>query len=211
MITAGLTGSTGSGKGYVCGLFEKLGIKSLDTDRVSHIVYNRGEMCYDELVSYFGDGILDGNGDIDRKALFNTAFASEEKYRKLSEIAFRHILLYCDRWVEDRKNEGDIVVIIDAPMLFESGYDKKCDVIISVVADRETQIERVERRDGVSREVALKRLEKQTKNKDYIEKSDIIIYNSKDDDDTLKDKVAKAADALKRAALTGSLPDKGLS
>lgn len=211
MITAGITGSTGSGKGYVCELFEKLGIKSLDTDRVSHIVYNRGEMCYDELVSYFGDGILDGSGDIDRKALFNTAFASEEKYRKLSEIAFRHILLYCDRWVEDRKNEGDSVVIIDAPMLFESGYDKKCDVIISVVADRETQIERVERRDGVSREVALKRLEKQTKNKDYIEKSDIIIYNSKDDDDTLKDQVAKAADALKRAALTGSLPDKGLS
>ncbi len=211
MITAGLTGSTGSGKGYVCELFEKLGIKSLDTDRVSHIVYNRGEACYDELVSYFGDGILDGSGDIDRKALFNTAFASEEKYRKLSEIAFRHILLYCDRWVEDRKNEGDSVVIIDAPMLFESGYDKKCDVIISVVADRETQIERVERRDGVSREVALKRLEKQTKNKDYIEKSDIIIYNSKDDGDTLKDQVAKAADALKRAALTGSLPDKDLS
>lgn len=210
MIKVGLTGGTGSGKGYVCNLFEKFGIKSLDTDMVSHLVYNRGEACYNELVCYFGNAILDPDKNIDRKRLFDIAFASEEKYKKLSEIAYKHILLYCDAWLDKRMADGDSIAIIDAPMLFESGYDQKCDIIIAVVSDMETQIERVIKRDGISREAALKRLEKQTKNEERIEKSDIIIYNGKDDRDTLNDQIEKAVELLKKHPLANGLENKKL-
>ncbi len=178
MLTVGLTGSTGSGKGYVSGIFKESGIPCLDTDQVCRDVYRKGEACYDDLVSYFGESILNAEGEIDRKALLDAAFPDREKYEKLNSIAFFHIMKITRRWIAEREKEGVPIAVIDAPMLFESGFDKLCGKVVSVVADRATQISRVMRRDGISEEVAISRLQKQKSNAYYESKSDYVLDNS---------------------------------
>ncbi len=189
MIRVGLTGGTGSGKGYICSIFSNLGIKSIDTDEVCRIVYKKGQKCYDELVSYFGNAILDSEKEIDRKSLFNSAFSDPERYDFLCRTAYRHILLYTSDWLLKREEDGDIAAIIDAPMLFESGFSDECDFIVSVICDRETQIKRVTARDGISKDAAIMRIEKQMSNDERIKKSDAVIYNGKADEKTVSEQV----------------------
>lgn len=178
MLTVGLTGSTGSGKGYVSDIFKDSRIPCLDTDQVCRDVYKKGEECYADLVSYFGEGILNTAGEIDRKLLFETAFPDKEKYEKLNSIAFFHIMKITRKWISDREKDGESIIVIDAPMLFESGFDKLCDKVICVTANRETQIARVMKRDGISEEVAISRLQKQKSNQYYESKSDYVLDNS---------------------------------
>jgi len=179
LITVGLTGSSGSGKGYAGELFEKYGIKCLDTDKVSRIVCGKGQLCLEELKQNFGKEIIASDGSLDRKKMFNIAFSNSEKYALLNSITHKHILNYCRNYISERKREGDIAVIIDAPLLFESGFYHECDMIISVVSDTETKINRIMKRDGLTREDAELRLSKQKNNDFYLENSDIILYNDK--------------------------------
>ena len=178
MLTVGLTGSTGSGKGYVSAIFKEAGIPCLDTDQVCRDVYEKGQACYADLVTYFGEEILAEDGSIDRKALFNASFPYREKYEKLNSIAFFHIMKATERWLSDRRAEGVRIAVIDAPMLYESGFDNICHKVVAVTADRETQIRRVMARDGVSEDIAIARLAKQKANVYYESRCDYRLDNS---------------------------------
>ncbi len=198
MLTVGLTGSTGSGKGYVSDIFKDSGIPCLDTDKVCRDVYKKGEECYTDLVSYFGKDILDAEGEIDRKVLFNTAFPDKEKYEKLNSIAFFHIMKITRKWISDREKDGEPIVVIDAPMLFESGFDKLCNKVVSVTANRETQIARVMKRDGISEEVAISRLQKQKSNSYYESKSDYVLDNSSANEGNIWNDTRRLVGTLRR-------------
>ena len=178
MLIVGLTGSTGSGKGYISDIMKQAGISCLDTDQVCRDVYQKGEPCYLDLVSYFGEEILNEDGEINRRALFHIAFPDKDKYEKLNSIAFYHIMKATKRWLLAKREAGERVAVIDAPMLFESGFDKLCDKVVCVVADRDTQIRRVMKRDDVSEEVAVSRLSKQKSNDYYRSRSDYALDNS---------------------------------
>ena len=198
MLTVGLTGSTGSGKGYVSDIMIKAGIPCLDTDQVCRDVYRKGEPCYFDLVSYFGKEILREDGEIDRSALFHLAFPDKEKYEKLNSIAFFHIMKVTERWLTARREEGERVVVIDAPMLFESGFDKLCDKVVCVVADRDTQIRRVMKRDEISEEVAVSRLNKQKSNDYYRSRSDYALDNSVANEDNIYTDTTRLVGLLRR-------------
>lgn len=201
MLIVGLTGSTGCGKGYVSKILKNENIPCLDTDIVCRLVYQKGQPCYNELVDTFGDGILAFDGEIDRSALFNVTFPYPDKYKLLNEIAFRHILDYTNNWLSQNKTQGIDVSVIDAPMLFESGFNKMCDKTVAVIADRETQISRVIKRDGIDEKKASERLEKQKDNSFYIENCDFVIDNSESNGDNVKaDAIELARDLRKIAA-----------
>ncbi len=206
MLTVGLTGSSGSGKGYVSSLLERAGIPCLDTDRVCREVYKKGNPCYQELVAAFGEGILGPDREIDRGALRKTAFAAEERYRKLNEIAFRHIRKATVAWLEEQRQKGEKVAVIDAPMLFESGFDSLCDKIVAVTADTETQIRRIVKRDGVGEEVAAERLKKQKPNAEYLARADFALDNSDAVGDQIKEDAAALAEKLKALAEAKGMP-----
>lgn len=197
MLVIGMTGRSGSGKAFVSAIFDTYGIMSLDTDVVSRIVYEPGQECYNELVSYFGDNILTNDRKIDRKKLFDIAFASEEKYKVLNEIAHNHILGYCREWICKKKAAGLSAVIIDAPLLFESGFDKECDVTLAVVSSDEIRIKRLIERDGITEESALKRLAKQKNDDYYIEHCDFSVYNNGEDPDKLRNSIKDIVNKLK--------------
>ena len=198
MLTVGLTGSTGSGKGYVSDIMERAGVPCLDTDRVCREVYRKGQTCYDDLVFCFGEGILGEDGEIDRRRLYELTFSDREQYEKLTSLAFLHIMKNTEKWQNEQREAGVPIAVIDAPMLFESGFDKLCDKVVCVIADRDTQIARVMRRDGISEEVALGRLAKQKSNDYYRSRSDYVLDNSASHEAMIYHDTMRLIGALKR-------------
>ena len=177
----GLTGISGSGKGYVCRVFKEFGIDSIDTDAVVHSLYSENEECISLLRSYFGDFIIDSKGSIDRAVLAPMVFSDPEAMSFLNSTVHRYTLQVVDKTVDEYRSENACAVIVDAPLLFESGYDKKCDVVISVISDMQRRVERICERDGISREKATMRIKNQKSDSFFEENSDFLIYNNGED------------------------------
>lgn len=184
MFVLGLTGGSGAGKGYVSALFDEYGISSLDTDTVSREVTVRGSECLLELCSFFGEKILNEDGTLDRAALAKIAFSDSEKLAKLNEITHKYILASVRRWLAEREKAGAFAAIVDAPQLFESGFDRCCDYIIAVTAPRKKRLERIIKRDGITEEAALRRMANQHDDLFFRAHSDFVIIN--DDVSNLK-------------------------
>jgi len=180
MKIIGLTGGSGAGKGEACKAFLSFGIESIDTDKISRDVTKKGGDCLDELVENFSGAILSEYGELNRKKLADIAFASQENLGMLNKITHKHILNECKRIILDTRNAGRKALIIDAPLLFESGFDKSCDVIISVIADPEKRINRIIKRDSISLEQAEARIKNQKSDGFFEANSDYIIYNNSD-------------------------------
>lgn len=186
MLTLGLTGGMGAGKGYCAEIFAKHGILSVDTDKVSRAVVRPGMPCLAELVENFGGSILQPDGELDRKALAALAFADIDKTNLLNSISHKYILRECKLWLEERRKAGDFAAIVDAPLLFESKFNCICDYTIGVICDTETRIERVIERDGITAEQALSRIEKQHTNDFFRRCCDYLIYNERGLDPALQ-------------------------
>ncbi|MBE6605598.1 MAG: dephospho-CoA kinase [Ruminococcaceae bacterium] len=189
MLTVGLTGATGAGKGALCEIFEKYGIHCLDTDLVSRLVCKPGMPCTLELAKEFGEDILLKDGSLDRKALAKKVFSIEKNdalLEKLNAITHKYILAYADKWLEDQRASGAKAAVIDAPVLFESGYDKKCDYIIGVTADKELRIRRIIQRDNIDTELAKKRAGLQ-KDDEYLKKHCSVVFSNNGDRQALEE------------------------
>ena len=161
MTVIGICGSSGSGKGYVCKLLENYGIKWIDTDLVYRGLTGNDTACLRELEQAFGGAIISESGALNRVELAKIVFEGEnadENRAELNRISHKHIRKETERLIEIYKNEGAIGVSVDAPVLFESGFDKMCDTTICVTATLENRIERIIKRDNVTREKALYRL-----------------------------------------------------
>lgn len=180
MTVIGLTGGSGVGKGFVCQKFLDLGIPSIDTDKTARTVCEPGKPCLNELVSYFGDVILNPDGTLNRRKLAEIAFSDSEKHAALNKITHFHILSEVRLWLKQQEQNGCIAAIVDAPLLRESGFDKECDVIVAVIADRDIRIKRILARDGLTEEQALLRLSKQHEDVFYTENADHVIVNNGD-------------------------------
>ena len=175
MKVIGLCGGSGSGKGTVCAIFARLGIPSIDTDKLYHGIISTDSQCTLELVSTFGDSIYAHPG-INRSALRDVVFASRENLKKLNEITHRHILAEVRRIISETHDADGI--IIDAPLLFESGFDKECDLTVAVIADSTVRAARIVARDGITEEMAKSRISAQIKNSDLIRMCDFSIENN---------------------------------
>ncbi|MBQ7761131.1 MAG: dephospho-CoA kinase [Clostridia bacterium] len=182
MMVIGICGSSGSGKGYVCGLFRRYGFAHIDTDRLyREVVVRSGTPCLKELVDSFGNGILDSVGELNRKELSKLVFehANAEKNRLLlNSITHKYILQETLALIEKYRSEGIKAVLVDAPVLFESGFDKICDITICVTASRQEKIKRIIARDKISEVDAIARLSAQKTDQELRELCDYEIDNS---------------------------------
>ena len=163
MLIIGLCGSSGSGKGYVCRLFAKHGVAFIDTDLVYRENVLTSKACVDELVKNFGNGILE-NGLVSKKHLAKIVFEGEgssSRLKRLNEITHKYIKIETERLITRYEGEGYGVTIIDAPVLFESGFDNLCHVTVCVTASHEDKLTRIMERDGITKEKAQARLSAQ--------------------------------------------------
>ncbi len=171
----GITGPTGSGKTMVSDILRELGAQVIDCDIISREVSMAGEPCLLELCEAFGDGILDLDGNLDRRAMGDIVFSDEKLLKVLSDITHKHIKLRTDKIIE--KSYADIIGI-DGAVIFGSPVETMCEVMVSVVADVEIRADRIKKRDAIDDQKAMMRIKSQKSNEFYIEKSDYIVYNN---------------------------------
>ena len=179
MKVIGLCGGSGSGKGAVSSLFGTYGIPAIDTDAVYHDITSRPSPCLDALASEFGVRIVK-DGALDRAALREIVFFSPDsaaKLKKLNAITHKYIIAETEKIISAYEKRSVPGVIIDAPLLFESGLDKRCDTVIAVVANREVRIARIMLRDGITLEAARARIDAQMPDTRLAEMADVVIRN----------------------------------
>lgn len=166
MKIIGIVGGSGAGKSLFCSLLEKEGIPTLNTDITAREVVKKGSPCLGKLCDYFGKDILLESGELDRKALARIAFSDEEKHKKLNTITHFYITREVEKWLSERKKDGNFAVCIDAPLLFESGLDKICFETVALTAHEEDRIKRICARDGIGTEDAKLRIDSQKSDKE---------------------------------------------
>ncbi|MGN1318400.1 MAG: dephospho-CoA kinase [Lachnospirales bacterium] len=171
----GLTGQSGSGKSVVAKIMGELGATILDCDEIAHKNMEISGVAYGEIVSFFGKGILNCDGTINRKALGRIVFNDKQMLKKLNEITHKHIYNY----VCNRINISEGIIVIDAPLLFEAGLNKICQSVWSVVCDESIRAERVMKRDNITKDEAVARFKNQKDKDFFVENSDVVFDNSK--------------------------------
>ncbi|MBC7327726.1 dephospho-CoA kinase [bacterium] len=171
MMKVALTGGIASGKSTVLRIFQRLGAKVLDCDKIAKALTRRGKRGYKRIVEEFGSDILDEKGRIDRKKLAKIVFFDEEKRKKLNALI--HPLVYEKLWERIKKMKEEIV-IVDVPLLVESGGEKYFDKIIVVYAEPSVQLERLIKR-GLSEEEARARMGAQASWEERLKVADFVI------------------------------------
>jgi len=182
MKIIGLTGPSGSGKGFCYSFFEKHGIPCVDTDDVYHKLLIPPSKCVDELVENFGDIILNGNNGISRKKLADIVFCdnSHHKLDILNQITHKYVLEKTREIILEYQKQNKIAVVIDAPLLFEAKFDKFCDLTIAVISDKQTRVERIMARDSLTHEAALMRINSQNNDEFYTSQAQYTVINNTD-------------------------------
>ena len=179
MLVIGLKGSFGSGKTTVAGMFARCGAKVLDADRIAHELIKRRGACVKPVVREFGEEILT-RGCIDHFKLAQIVFSDLRKLKRLETI----IHPYVEREIKKKINfyvRGKKVkaVVLDVPLLFESGLDKLAEVIIVVRANKADQIKRIRKKIDISVAQIKKRIESQMPMSEKVMLSDIVVDNRK--------------------------------
>ncbi len=178
MHVIGLTGGIASGKSLVSGELRKLGAEVIDADQIAREVVQPGKPAWMQIVREFGDSFLDSSGHIDRKALGRLVFSDPRELEKLNRITHPPILAEIARLLQCRIPASGGVVVIDAPLLFETGLDKLVDEIWVVDADFPTQLRRLMERDRLSEHEARRRIALQMPLPEKVRSADRILKNT---------------------------------
>ncbi len=174
-LIIGLTGGVGTGKSTVAAMLRRSGACVLDADRIGHRLISRGTPAYRRIVRTFGTGILGRGGAIDRRKLGRLVF-KEKRLRKALEAILHPAIIRAIR--DDAARCGKRLVVVDAPLLFETGLQKDVDLTVVVTASRGTQIRRCAARTGLSREEILSRMAAQMPLERKVRSADFIIDNN---------------------------------
>ena len=176
-MIVGLTGQSGAGKSTVAGFLAENGLKIIKADMLVAEIYPRDSPCLKTIASCFGNDIII-DGVLNRKILAERVFSSKESTKLLSSIV--HPFVTAEFCKEAKKifASGENIVVYDAPQLFESNFDVACRLIVSVVCNRQTRIQRICVRDSITEKEALMRINAQLDEDFFKENSDIILENN---------------------------------
>lgn len=149
----------------------------MDADAIARTVTEKGSPVLSALADTFGKDILFPDGSLDRRALAAVAFSSKENTEKLNAVTHPAILARIRRALADATGDA---VVLDAPLLFETGLDALCDHTVAIVADEAVRLARITARDGISEEAAKKRMAVQPDTAFYAARADILLHNNGD-------------------------------
>jgi dephospho-CoA kinase len=176
MILVGLTGGVATGKSTVAKIFKRCGAVVIDADELARRVVEPGKPAWRDIVKLFGKTVFNPDLSLDRQALGRIVFRNRAKLRQLEHIIHPRVAREQQRLVRRiAKHNPRAVVIYEVPLLFEAGVDKRVDQTIVVTADRETQISRLKKRNGLSRTEALRRISNQMPLAKKIQRADHVL------------------------------------
>lgn len=195
MIRAGITGGIGSGKSVVSELFRLHGVPVYDADREAKYLNDTSPSIRQQLTDHFG-GDLYAGGSLNRPMLASLMFHDEKILATVNTIIHpvlaNHFAEWCALHTDHR------LVMIDAAVLFEAGFHRYLDQVVTVFAPKEIRMERVMHRDHSSREAVERRMKHQLPENEKMQRSDFVIYN--DDRHSL---IRQTADILEKLRKMG--------
>jgi len=176
----GLTGGIASGKSTVANMLRALGARVVDADVIARRVVEPGQPAWEEIVAWLGRDILRPDGGLDRKKLGDLVFADGEARARLEMITHPRIAAAVEQALAEAEAEGLAAAVVDAPLLYEAGWDAKVDEVWVVAADDESQLRRLTARDGLTPEEAKARVAAQMALAEKRRRADVVIDNSSD-------------------------------
>lgn len=180
MIKVGLTGGIGTGKSTVSSMIKDAGFKVIDADLIARDVLVKYPEILEKVRAQFGEGFFDWRGDFRRKEFGNHIFRFPKQRVKYENIILPYIKADIMNAIKKLENKGEKIVILDAPTLIESKMNEDMDIVVLVVADSKTQVQRVKERDKLSNYDALNRINAQMPLEEKKNYANIIIDNNKD-------------------------------
>jgi dephospho-CoA kinase len=180
-LLVGLTGGIATGKSTASAIFRALGCVIIDADLLAREVVEPGQPALADIARDFGPGVLQADGRLDRQALGAVVFDDPAKRRRLEAITHPRIRERLAHRLDTLAAERfDGLVIFDAAVIVESGNWKAMDRLVVVVADEAIQIARLQARDGIGREEALRRIRSQMPHSEKEKLAHYVIDNSGD-------------------------------
>lgn len=178
----GLTGGIASGKSLVSRTLKGLGMTVIDADDISHEILAHDTSIRQEVVRTFGKEVLNEEGEIDRGKLGRVVFFQDPEARKALE-SILHPPIRKAMWKRAQESRNNYVVL-DIPLLIETGAHERVDLVVVVYATRELQIQRLMARDEISRQEAMRKIETQLSLEEKVFAADYIINNTNSVEET---------------------------
>ena len=177
MRIIGLTGGIASGKSTVSRILQSMGAVAIDADAIAHELAEPGAPLYEAYITHWGAGILTPEGTLDRRKIGDIVFADEDERRWLDDVS--HPLLYREvqRRLAALRTSDVQTVVLDAPLLFEAGWERLADETWVVVLPRYIQLRRLMARNHYTEEEALSRMESQLSQEEKMRRADVVIDN----------------------------------
>ena len=180
MLVVGLTGSIGTGKSEAARQLEALGASIISADEVGHEAYTPNTEAWEQVVAAFGDVILQEDGEIDRRKLGALVFSDAGQLAKLNQIMHPRMARMVADKIEVLRSQGVGVVVVEAALLFEAGWDSLVEEVWVTDSPEPMVIDRLKKRNGLSEEEARKRISSQMDRTERLAKADFVIDNSGD-------------------------------
>jgi dephospho-CoA kinase len=178
-IVLGVTGGIACGKSLVCHFFKGLGAAVLSADELAREAVSPGEKAFNEIITHFGKEILTEEGTIDRARLAEKIFRMPAARQQLNQITHPAIGRLADQRISELRKDPTVPLIIyEAPLLFEAKAEGRVDLVLVVSASPEQQLERLMRRENLSREDASQRISVQMPLAEKISRADIVVENN---------------------------------
>jgi dephospho-CoA kinase len=175
MLVIGLTGNLGTGKSTVSHMLVELGAKHIEADDLGHDLLQQDEQVHAEIVNAFGVSILNTSGEIDREKLSKVVFDDKAALSRLNSITHPRILQIVKQQIEEDRQAGDRVVVLEAALLIEAGWKALVDQLWVTTAPEATIVSRLMKSRGMTEEQILDRLRSQMPQEEKARQADVVI------------------------------------
>lgn len=177
MKIVGLTGGISSGKSTVSSYLKQLKIPVIDADEVARKVVEPNSQGAREIRKAFGSDVFEEDGSLNRQKLGALIFSNAENRQKLDDLLQPLIKIMILDEIEEYRQKGENMIVLDLPLLFEKHYEKLCEEIIVVYIPKELQLERLMRRNQYTKQEALSRIDSQLSIEEKRKRATVLLDN----------------------------------
>jgi phosphopantetheine adenylyltransferase/dephospho-CoA kinase len=178
-LIIGLTGGIASGKSTAARMLGTWGAHVIDADKLGHQAYLQGSKAYDQVIATFGNDVVGDDGEIDRRALGAKVFGAGNRLSELTDIVWPAIRRLARKEIEQaQRDRPDVVVVLEAAVLIEAGWQDLVDEVWLTVVDPAVAVARARARDGVDAATVQARIDAQLSNAQRETHADKVIDNS---------------------------------
>ena len=177
MKIVGLTGGISSGKSTVSSYLKQLKIPVIDADEVARKVVEPNSQGAIEIRKTFGSDVFEEDGSLNRQRLGALIFSNAENRQKLDDLLQPLIKITILNEIEEYRQKGENMIVLDLPLLFEKQYEELCEEIIVVYIPKELQLERLMRRNQYTKQEALSRINSQLSIEEKRKRATVLLDN----------------------------------